>query len=308
MKNLANDEPALDKADNRKHRLFSDDPLPFDALEKVDADILMKARNIHAKDARLESGHLSLKLEDGEFSIDKLEATYKETKISGNLQLNPGSPTRVATRFLVQNFDLGGLLRETGMNDQVRATVDIAAHLKGRGDSVHSLMADLDGAIGGVMGEGYLTDYLDLLSLDLTQKVIHFWGLDKKADQIKCAVVQFDIKDGVATSRAFVFNTRAGILTGEGEINLDTEQINFLLVPTPEYPGLSLSTKLRVSGKIIDAKVRPDKLGLLTKGARALSALVIGPLGLLAPFVHLGAHQAHPCNIQSIGQLGLQSP
>ena len=88
-----------------------------------------------------------------------------------------------------------------------------------------------------------------------------------------------------------------------------TERVNFLLVPKPKDPGLlELSTKLRVSGTIVDAKVSPDKLALLTKGAEALSALVIGPIGLLAPFVHLGAHKKHPCDVQSIGQLGLQSP
>jgi hypothetical protein len=58
----------------------------------------------------------------------------------------------------------------------------------------------------------------------------------------------------------------------------------------------------------MDPRVRPDKLALLEKGALALSSLVVGPLGLLAPFIHLGANQAHPCNIQSIGQLGLKSP
>ena len=40
---------------------------------------------------------------------------------------------------------------------------------------------------------------------------------------------------------------------------------------------------------------------------KPLSALVIGPLGLLAPFVHLGAYEKHPCEIQSIGKLGLQT-
>jgi uncharacterized protein involved in outer membrane biogenesis len=249
------------------------------------------------------------KLEDSDFSIDKLEAMYKETKISANFQLNPGSPTRVTTQFLVQNLDLGGLLNETGVNDQVRAIVDIAAHLNSRGDSVQSLMADFDGSIGAVMGEGYLTKYLDLISVDLSKKVINFWGSHKKADQIKCAVVPFDITSGVATSRAFVFDTQIGILTGAGHINLSTEQVNFLLVPKPRDPGLlELSTKLRVSGTILDAKVSPDNLALLEKGALALSSLVIGLVGLLASFVHLGAYQKHPCDIQSIGQLGLQSP
>jgi len=112
----------------------------------------------------------------------------------------------------------------------------------------------------------------------------------------------------VAASQAFVFDTRAGVLTGEGKINLGTEKIDFLLVPEPESPELSLLTNLRVKGAIMDPKVSPDKVALLTKGAEALSSLVVGPLALLAPFVHLGAHKAHPCDVKGIGQLGLNIP
>ena len=151
--------------------------------------------------------------------------------------------------------------------------------------------------------------YLDMLSVDLSSKIFDLWGSPKDVKQIQCAVVQFDIKSGVAASQAFVFNTRAGILEGEGEINLGTEKIDFLLVPTPRDPGLlEFGTNLRVGGTILAAKVSPDKLSVLKKGALGLSSLVIGPLGLLAPFVHLGVHNPHPCNIESIGQLGLQSP
>ncbi len=308
MESLEQDEQKTADKNQKKRSLFSDDPLPFDALNKVDADIVLKAKNIHAKDARFKFGNMTIKLEDSDFSINKFEATYKQTKISGDLHTAHGSPTRVATKFLVQNFDLGGFLKETGVNDQVQATVDIAAHLDSRGDSVHSLMANLNGAIGAVMGQGFLTKYLNMLSINLTQKVINFWGSHKKAEQIKCAVVQFDIKNGVAASKAFVFDTQAGILAGEGEINLDTEQINFLLAPKSAHPSLSFSTNLRVNGAIMDPKVSPDKFSLLTKGAELLSTVAIGPLGLLAPFVHLGAHKTHPCDIQSIGQLGLKSP
>ncbi|NOQ19455.1 MAG: AsmA family protein [Desulfobacterales bacterium] len=309
MKSLEKDEKKPANKNKQQRRLFSDDPLPFDALKKVDADIVLKARNIQAKDARLEFGHMTLKLEDSDFSIDRLEATYRKTKISGNLHIDPGSPPQVATNFLVQNFNLGDFLKETGKSDQVRAIVDIAAHGKSRGNSVNSLMANLNGAFGAVMGPGYLTKYLDLLSVDLSQKVIPIWGSHKKAGEINCAVFQFDIKKGVAASQAFVFDTQIGVLSAEGDINLGTEQINFLLVPEPKNPGLlSLSTKLRVSGTLMDPKVRPDTLSLITKGAKFLSTLAVGPIGLLAPFVHLGAHKKHPCDIQGIGQLGLNIP
>ncbi|MBL0715321.1 MAG: AsmA family protein [Desulfosarcina sp.] len=305
MESPEKDKPKSDEASPRKRRFFSDTPLPLAGLQKVDADIVLKARQIHARNARFDLGHLSIKLENRDLSIDKFEATYKKTKIAGNLHIDHGAPPRVATNFMVQDFDLGSYLKETGVSDQVRAHIDIAAQLKGRGNSVHSLMAALDGSIGAVMGEGYLTKYLDMLSVDLSQKVISFWGRHEEADQIKCAVVQFDIKEGVATSQAFVFDSQIAVLTGEGDINLGTEQVNFLLDPNPKKPGiLKLPIKLRVGGTIMDPTVSADKLSILAKGSEALSALAIGPLGLLAPFAHLGAHEKHPCDVKSIGQSG----
>jgi uncharacterized protein involved in outer membrane biogenesis len=157
------------------------------------------------------------------------------------------------------------------------------------------------------MGPGYLIKYLDLLSMDLSTKVIPFWGRHKKADEINCAVVQFDINNGVAVSKAFVFDSQIGILSAKGDTNLGTEQVNFLLNPQPkDFSLVNLSTKMRVTGTLMDPKVRPDMVSLATKGAKSLSALALGPIGLLAPFVHLGAHNKHPCDIQSLGELGLK--
>ena len=304
LKNVEKDEKKTDSEPAAlKDRLFPTDPLPFDVLKQVDADISLDAKNVRARDANFEFGSLRLTLEDGEFNVDTLQATYKQTRISGNFHVYSEAVPRIAAKFLVQDFDLGGLLRELHVSEKIRSHLDIAVDVTGTGDSVHDLMAGLDGSVGAVMGEGYLTRYLDLLSSDLSKKVIPFWGSHHKAGEIKCAVVQFDISHGVATSQAFVFDTEIGVLTGEGEINLGTEQVKFLLSPSPRYPSLmSFATKLRVSGTIMDSKVRPDTLSLLSKGARALSALVVGPLGLLAPFVNLGAHNRHPCDVESIGK------
>ena len=297
------EEKAVAKKGGRDRRLFPDDPLPFRLLEKVDADIVLNARRIQARDAGLELGRLTLTLDDSELSIDTLEAVYKGAKISGSAHFYPGSPPPIATKFLVQNFDLGGFLKETGASDQVDAHVDIAADLKSRGNSVHALMARLDGTAGAVMGKGHLSKYLDLIGMDLSRKVIPFWGNTKEAGRVKCAVVQFDIKNGVATSQAFVFDTELTVLTGEGDIKLATEQLNFLLAPEPKDPSLfSLATKLRVGGTIQDPTVRPDMVSLAEKGVKFLGALAVGPVGLLAPFVNLGAHQKHPCDIGSIGK------
>jgi hypothetical protein len=91
-----------------------------------------------------------------------------------------------------------------------------------------------------------------MLPAGLFKKVVQIWKPHKKVDQIECAVVPFDIKEGVAASQAFVFDTRAGVLIVEGDINLGTERINFLLMPEPENPEPSLLTNLRVSGTVME--------------------------------------------------------
>jgi hypothetical protein len=75
---------------------------------------------------------------------------------------------------------------------------------------------------------------------------------------------------------------------------------------TRRRPACSGTMRGQLSGTV-NCLVGVSDWGL-EKGASALSSLVVGPLGLLTPFVHLSAFKAHPCEIQSIGQLGLQSP
>ncbi len=289
------------EAGEPRQALFSDEPLPFDVLDAVDADIAFNARNIKARDAALEFGQLALRLDAGDLRVEKLEATYRGTKVSANLNLTAGTPANVAMKFLVQGFDLGRFLKETHTSQVVEGQVDFAADLKSQGDSPHRLMANLDGVTGAVIGKGYAPRFLDLLAQDLSRRVITIWGRHNKAGELNCGVIQFTTKQGIATSDAFLFDTQLAILKGDGEINLATEQLDFVLSPKPKDSSLfSLATKLHVTGSILDPRVRPDTRSVVKKGAKALSALVLGPAGLLVPFVRTGARSSHVCDIQEL--------
>ena len=288
--------------------VFSDEPLPFDKLEAVDADITLDAQNIRARSAKWEFGRFVIKLHDANLRIERLEADYKGTKVSGSGFVHPGSPPQVATKLLVQGFDFGAFLREIQVSRKAKGYLDIAVDVSSKGNSVKTLMENLDGTVGAVMGQGRLTKYLDWLARDLTQKVIPFWGQNEKAGIIDCGAVQFDIKNGLAKSHGFVLNTPVSVLSGKGTINLATEQIQFLLKPAPKHLSLfSLATKLRVTGTIQNPEVRPDYTSLASKGARALSAFVVGPVGLLGPFVRLGAKKKHSCDVTHLNEADLQS-
>jgi hypothetical protein len=287
--------------------LFSDEPLPFDKLEAVDLDISLNARNIRSRDAQWEFGRLVLKLEEADLRVERLEAVYKGTKVSGSGFVQPKPSPRVGTKFLVQGFDLGAFLREIHFSDKAKGHVDIAVDVSSNGSSAKTLMGHMDGTAGVVMGKGYLVKYLDWLAQDLTRKVIPIWGDHKRAGVIDCGVVEFDIKDGLAKSQAFVLDSPVSVLTGEGTINLETEKLDFLLKPAPKHPSLfSLATNLRVTGTIQDPHVSPDYESLALKGARALSFFLVGPVGLLTPFMNLGADKSHPCDVKELKGQELQ--
>jgi uncharacterized protein involved in outer membrane biogenesis len=289
------------KAGEPRQKLFSDAPLPFDALAKVDADITFSARNIKARDAALEFGQLALQLDAGHLQVEKLEATYRGAKISANLHVTAGKPSNAAVRFLVQGFDLGRFLKESHASQEFDAQMDLAADLTSQGDSPQRLMANLDGSIGAVIGKGQVPRILDLLATDLATRVIPIWGGHKESGQLNCGVIQFTNKDGIATSDAFWLDTQIGIMDGDGEINLATEQLDFFLSPKPKDPSLfSLTTKLHVTGSVLDPKVRPASGSVAKKSGKALSALVLGPAGLLTPFMKAGARNKHPCDTEAL--------
>lgn len=282
------------KVGGSRRPLFADEPLPFDLLDAVDANITFNARNLKARDAALQFGQLALRL-------DTLEANYQGAKVSASLNVTTGSPADVAVRFLVQGFDLGRFLKETHVSQDVEGQVDLAAELKTKGNSHHQLMTNLDGTIGAVIGKGYVPHLLDLLAQDLSRRVITIWGRNKKTGQLNCGVIQFTTKQGVMTSDAFLFNTQLALLKGDGQVNLATEQLDFVLSPKPKDKSLfSLATKLHVGGSILDPRVRPDMASVTTKGVKALSSLVLGPAGLLVPFMSAGARNQHPCDVAEL--------
>ena len=120
--------------------------------------------------------------------------------------------------------------------------------------------------------------------------------------------MHFDIKDGIATIQAFVLETTDTIARVTGEIDLPGERLNLLLAAEPKsLTLLTFPPKLRVTGSTSKPHVSVDKASAAKRAATALSALVVGPLGLLAPFVSLGAAEKHPCDVKQYDTAGQQT-
>jgi AsmA protein len=158
------------------------------------------------------------------------------------------------------------------------------------------MLASSNGKIGLFMDGGQISQFMmELVALDL-------WGAARvklrgdKPIEIRCAIADFAVKEGIANTNAFVFDTAVVLVEGSGTINLKTEELDLKLNPKPKDSSLaSLNSPLYVRGTFSAPKVAPDMGKLAAKGAGALVMGVINPLLAVLPLLKEGKGEDSNC-------------
>jgi hypothetical protein len=104
-----------------------------------------------------------------------------------------------------------------------------------------------------------------------------------KSIPIRCALMDFQGKDGQMAVQTMVFDTADTVIYGEGNIDLRDEKINIVVLPVPkDFSPLSLRSYIRASGPLHNVSVFPDPIktgtdSLIKKLFNVLTMLVISP-------------------------------
>jgi AsmA family protein len=147
-------------------------------------------------------------------------------------------------------------------------------------------------SISGALGADMLKKTFDMLNPN---------SQTSDGTQLLCAVVNFDIKDGIATAdRGIAISTSQMDVIGSGTINLKTEALDIGIKPqAKEGVGLSagqLAGLVRVGGTMANPKATADAAAMLTTSVTATTALATGGLSLLAQgLFDRSAADADPC-------------
>src|SRR5688572_10613067 len=168
--------------------------------------------------------------------------------------------------------------------------------LAGTGDSVGKLLGSSNGKIGVYMDEGKISQFMmELVALQLWDAM----RVKMKGDQgvdIRCAIADFGVKDGVAQTNAFVFDTAIVNIEGSGALNLKTEEMDFTLKPRPKDRSIgSLRTPLHIRGTFSQPDIGPDMGKLTAKGAGAIVMGILNPLLAVLPLIEEGKGKDSPC-------------
>jgi hypothetical protein len=243
-------------------------------LKSVNATLSLNAKQIKTSSMMFADSNVTLSLQDGLLTIKPLNSLV----VGGSIDLNG---------------KLHGA--KTGIN----------LNISGSGDSVGQIMADLNGKLLVKVDKGVSTDLISrALVADVLTKLVNMLNpFSQSSDntQLECAVVNFDIKEGMAiTDKGIAISTSQMNIIGSGVINLKTEGLDIGIKPEAKQGlGLNagkLASFVRVGGNLANPQATTDLTGALSSGLSVSTAFATGGLSLLAEglFNRVTA-DANPC-------------
>jgi len=298
-------------------KVFSADPLPFDMLKSVDANLDIQAEQVKTEDLVLTEVLIELDLENGRMKLSPVNAKVAggSYSLKMNLDASSGKSGIFNTALDIKNFQPSRL---PDMQDKISGVgTDISFKGNGSGKSIADIMAGLNGNLLVKVGEGEIkSDKFSILDSDLIASTLNTLNPLSSKDsgrKIECGVVNMKIEDGIAKSdKNIALLTKRMSVVGSGIINLKTEELNIGVKPQAREglgisPG-SLAELVRIGGTLAEPKAVPDTVAAFRTAASVGAAVATGGVSLLAEGL-LKKSQAknNPCDV-ALGIKTAQEP
>jgi uncharacterized protein involved in outer membrane biogenesis len=296
-------------------RVIPDTPIDLSAIRDaplaLDAEATLAALRLRGADWREVS--LRAVLDGRTLKVERFAGTTPGGPVTGGLLAEAGAtPPRLALdlRSGEGGVDPAPLLASLGAHSPVSGHAALDLSLRGAGTGLRALAGSLEGHLGLAMTGGRL-DPLLLAGATTALRGIVPEGTTASAAEIRCLALRFDLRAGVAQSRALLVQTGVASTTGAGAANLADETLAFRLRPVIRVGEVSLTTPLGITGRFGSPRVSMDPNAATAAAAGVLGGLAqrsgddnAAAIGSLVEGL-LGGRNAAPPAADCAGQLAL---
>lgn len=253
----------------------------------MDADVTFAGKRI-VHSAQLPFNDLSAHviLEDGLLRLEPLRFGVAGGNLASQIRLDGRNvPLQGRARLTARGFKLKQLFPGFAPMQTSFGELNGDADITGRGNSVAALLGTANGDLRMLVNDGAISrSLMEIAGLNVGNYVVGKLFGDEDV-KINCAAADVGIKDGLATTRLFIFDTENAIIYINGTANFANEQLDLKI--TPESKGLrlfSLRSPLYVRGPFAKPSAGVQAVPLALRGAGMVAlGVVAGPAaGLLA--------------------------
>ena len=268
--------------------IFTAEPLPFDALKGVDADVQLAVSTLRLPNKlTVQDLNATLTLAAGKLRIEPLRAGLSGGKVESSVSLDAGrdEPT-LSLKLEGRAIDYGHLLRDLDADGSLSGKLDVTLDLKSRGESPRAHASSTSGLMELISQEGQVDDQLfKILAVGLGDILGPLMGGQQQA-RVNCIVARFDVTDGQARSRGLVFDSEALSVVGQGGFDLRNESLKLDFDTATRQASLaSLAVPFEVRGTFNSPRVTPDPLGAAVGVAESLATTGIETTGTITGLV-----------------------
>lgn len=276
-----------DKATQPSDKVLPADKFDTKQWSTMDADVKFTAKRIeHGESLPLSDLYTHLVLNNGTLLMDPLRFGVAGGNLNSTIRLEgKRTPMRGMADLHARGFQLQKLLPNVESMRRSLGQLNGDAKISGTGNSVADLLGTSNGDVRLLINDGVISrNLMEIAGLNVGNYLVgKLFGDDEV--KINCAAADIGIKNGLAATRLFVFDTENAVINISGNVNLATERMD--LSVDPESKGmrvLTLRSPLYVKGtfKHPDAGVKAGPLIARGVAAVALGAVVAPAAALLA--------------------------
>lgn len=278
------------EAASRDGTVIPNEPLDPSRWRVVDLDLDIQADEIQAGRVPLDSLTTKVRLDDGRLELQPVTIRVGDGSIDGAV-LADGSrtPVRANVEMDLTRLSVARLLNRLDVDVAAFGTLSGQARgdvgVGGAGLSVKQILANSNGDVTLAMEGGRIDrTIVAAAGFDLLGVFGSLLGITSDQIELRCTLADLAIRDGVVRTETLLVDTEVADVSGQGTINLGTEQLDIDLLTRPKRT-VSLPTYrtgVSIGGTLAEPEVDINAAEIAIRGAAAAT------IGVLAkPFTSI---------------------
>ena len=267
-----------------QEKVLPDASFSTERWKAMDMDITFKGKQIIRPES-LPLNDLSTHaiLNDAQLRLEPLTFGVAQGKIESQVRIDGRrAPLQGVVTGKVEGLQLSALFPKVELMKKSLGRVDGALALQSTGNSPAALLGRGTGELRLYVRDGRLSkQLLDLAALNLGSVIVAKLFGENKEVQLRCAVADFTVQDGLARTRVVKMSTEDAVVEATGTVNLGTEELDLRIKPESlDWKFFSLRSPLYVRGTFGDPQVGVETGPLLARAAAAVVAAAAAPVAL----------------------------
>jgi len=279
--------------------LFPDAKLQVNRIRGMDAEVRYRAESIIARKVPLKKVTLNLILDNGVLTADPLAFELPQGQVVGTIRLDGRRDVQETIADIrMTGVELSQFKPKDSDVAPLTGVLQGRAQLTGQGSSVHDVASTANGTVSFVLPRGEVREaFAELTGINISRGVGLLITGDKNQTGLRCGVAEFKAKDGMLQAQTLVFDTDNVLITGEGKVNLETEQLDLTIAGHPKKLRLvRLRSPVEIGGPL-----RKPTIGIQTgkaitqAGLAAAAGTVFAPIAAALLFIDPGLAKDADC-------------